>query len=108
VLYDGSEGANIALSTALTLAEPESTLHLLILGESFEESLELERELSEKTSLTEAAVEFHHLPLKNGNALIRYIRMAGFGLLILSDRMKLPKELVHELVREIDYPVLLV
>jgi nucleotide-binding universal stress UspA family protein len=108
VLYDGSEGANLALSTALTLAEPEGSLHLLILGESFEESLEMERELSEKTSLTEAVVEYHHLPLKNGNTLIRYIRMAGFGLLILSDRMKLPKELVHELVREIDYPVLLV
>jgi nucleotide-binding universal stress UspA family protein len=108
VLYDGSEGANLALSTAINLADPESILHLLILADNYEESLEMERELSVKTARTKAVVEFHHLPIKNGKTLVRYIRMAGSGLLILSDHMKLPKESVHELIQEIDYPVLLV
>jgi nucleotide-binding universal stress UspA family protein len=108
VLYDGSDGAKLALSTALSLAEPESTLHILILAESLNESLEMEIDLTEKTALSDAVVAYHHLPLKNGKDLVHYIRMAGSGVLILSDRMKLPKESVHELVRQIDYPILLV
>ncbi|EAT58151.1 universal stress protein [Chlorobium ferrooxidans] len=108
VLYDGSEGAHLALSTAISLKKSGNTLHLLLLAESYEESLEMERELKQERALTNIAVEFHHLPLNNGKTVVRYIRMAASGLLILSDRMKLSRESVHDLVREIDYPVLLV
>jgi hypothetical protein len=34
--------------------------------------------------------------------------MADSGLLVLSDQMRLPTETVHNLINEIDYPVLLV
>ncbi|NTW69554.1 MAG: universal stress protein [Chlorobiaceae bacterium] len=108
VLFDGSEGANLALSTAVALTRAGNTLHLLLLAESYEESLKMERELSHKEALSNAAVEFHHLPINNGKKLVSYIRMAASGLLILSDRMKITRESVHDLVQEIDYPVLLV
>ncbi len=108
VLYDGSEGSRRALEAALELVQPEGTLHLLILGESFEETLLMEKELAREIALPLYAVEYHHLPLKDGTTLARYVRMADSGLLVLSDRMKLPRESVHELINTIDYPVLLV
>lgn len=108
VLYDGSEGSNLALSTALALMEKEQILHILILAESYEKSLGIERELSQNRVLADTVAEYHHLPPKNGKTLERYIRMAASGMLVLSDSMNLPRESVHELVRELDYPVLLV
>ncbi|MEI6846462.1 MAG: universal stress protein [Chlorobiaceae bacterium] len=108
VLYDESEGANLALSTAMSLIESGNTLHLLIFGETYKKSLEIEGELSKKISLPSSVVEYHHLPIKNGKTIVRHIRTIGSGLLVLSDQMKLSKDLVHELIKEIDYPVFLV
>ncbi|MEI8032005.1 MAG: universal stress protein [Chlorobiaceae bacterium] len=108
VLYDGSKGSRMALETALAIVRPQGTLHLLVLGESYEESLGMERELSREIALPEYAVEYHHLPLQDGKTLARYVRMADSGLLVVSDRMKMPRESIHELINTIDYPVLLV
>lgn len=108
VLYDGSQGAQHALNTALSLAEPGITLKVLILGDTPEEALLVEQELSETIVSPDIIIEYHRLPLTNGKTLAGYIRMTDSGLLVLSDRMKLPRESVHELVREIDYPVLVV
>ncbi len=107
VLYDGSTGSQQALSTALSLAEP-GTLHVLILGETPEEAMLMEQELSATITRPETVIEYHRLPLHDGKTLARYIRMADSGLLVLSDRMRLPIETVHTLINEIDYPVLLV
>ena len=108
VLYDGSKGAQKALGTALELVQPGITLSVLILGETPEEAMLMERELSSTITLPDTDIEYHHIPLHDGKTLARYIRMADSGLLILSDRMKLPTDTVHNLINEIDYPVLLV
>ena len=108
VLYDGSEGSQEALGIALNIINPGIRLNVLILGETHEESVELERALSEIIALRGSAVEYHHLPLTSGKTLMRYIRMVDSGLLVLSDRMNISREEVHELINEIDYPVLLV
>jgi nucleotide-binding universal stress UspA family protein len=108
VLYDGSKGAQQALGTALDMAQPGNTLNILILGETPDEALLMERELSSTIKLPDAVIEYHHIPLHDGKTLVRYIRMADSGLLVLSDRMKLPIETLHNLINEIDYPVLLV
>jgi nucleotide-binding universal stress UspA family protein len=108
VLYDGSKGAQQALGTALDLAQPGITLNVLILGETPEEAQLMERELSATIALPDTVIEYHHLPLHHGITLSRYIRMVDSGLLVLSDRMRLPIETAHSLINEIDYPVLLV
>ena len=108
VLYDGSKGSQQALATALDLAQPGITLNVLILGETPEEALVMEQELSSTITLPDTVIEYHHLPLHDGKTLARYIRLADSGLLVLSDRMRLPIETVHNLINEIDYPVLLV
>jgi nucleotide-binding universal stress UspA family protein len=108
VLYDGSIGSQQALGTALDLAQPGITLNVLILGETPEEALRMEHALSATITLPDTVIEYHHIPLHDGKTLARYIRMADSGLLVLSDRMRLPIETVHNLINDIDYPVLLV
>jgi len=108
VLYDGSEGSRQALDAALDLTQPDITLNVLILDETLERGRKIEHELSESIALPESAFVYHHLPLKDGKTLLRYIRMVDSGLLVLSDRMNISREAVHELINEIDYPVLLV
>ncbi len=108
VLYDGSEGSQQALNSALALLQPGIPLSVLILGQTPEKAEEMQRELMATTAIPATDIEYHHLPLKEGKTLARYIRMADSGLLVLSDRMNIPKESVHELVNSIDYPVLLV
>ena len=108
VLYDGSKGSKQALEAALDLTHPGMTLNVLILGETRVESEEMEHQLSETITLPGSIIEYHPLPLKDGKPLMRYIRMADSGLLVLSDRMKISRQAVHELINEIDYPVLLV
>jgi nucleotide-binding universal stress UspA family protein len=108
ILYDGSKGSQQALHTALDLAQPAIMLNVLILGETPEEAALMERELSDTIMIPDADIEYYHLPLHDGKTLAQYIRMADSGLLVLSDRMRLPTETVHTLINEIDYPVLLV
>ncbi len=108
VLYDGSKGSQQALEIAIDMAQPGITLNVLILGNTPEEALLMEQELSSTIALPDTVIEYHHLPRHDGKMLARYIRMADSGLLVLSDRMRLPIETVHSLINEIDYPVLLV
>ena len=108
VLYDGSEGSRHALSAALGLLHSGVTLNVLIVEADPAKSMEMQRELSEKVVLPDSVIEYHHLPPTDAKSLARYIRMADSGMLVLSDRMKLPREAVHELIEEIDYPILLV
>lgn len=108
VLYDGSKGSQQALGTALDLAQPGIMLNVLILGETPEEAQMMEHELSSSIMVPDADIAYYHLPLHDGKTLAQYIRMADSGLLVLSDRMRLPTETVHNLINEIDYPALLV
>jgi len=108
VLYDGSKGSQQALGTALDLAQPGIMLNVLILGETPEEAQMMEHELSSSIMVPDADIAYYHLPLHDGKTLAQYIRMADSGLLVLSDRMRLPTETVHNLINEIDSPVLLV
>ncbi len=107
-LYDGSEGARHALKAALALLHPGVTLTLLILEANPAKAVEMECELSEKLVPPDTLAEYYHLPPSDAKTLARYIRMAESGLLVLSDQMHLPRETVHNLIEEIDYPVLLV
>jgi nucleotide-binding universal stress UspA family protein len=108
VLYDGSIGSKQALGTALDLAQPGVILNVLILGESPDEALLMERDLSATITLPDSDVAYYHLHLHDGKTLAQYIRMADSGLLVLCDRMRLPVETLHNLINEIDYPVWLV
>ncbi|NTU68740.1 MAG: universal stress protein [Chlorobiaceae bacterium] len=108
VLYDGSGGSRTALVTALALAGPESTIHLIIVDLDPEAEARCRQEADALTGGTGLAVEYHHLPLADGKQLSRYIRMIDAGLLVLSDRMELPEKTLHDLVDDIDYPVLVV
>ncbi len=108
VLYDGSEGSKHALSAALDLTHHGMTLNILILGETHEDAEKLESKLRDTITLPGSIIAYHHLPLKDGKTLMRFIRMIDSGLLVLSDRMKISRETVHELINELDYPVLLV
>ncbi len=108
VLYDGSAGSQQALGTALDLIHPGTSLNVLLLGETREETIEMEYQLTNKITIPGSVIQYYHLPLKNGKTLLRYIRLVDSGLLVLSDQMKISREAVHQLINEIDYPVLLV
>ncbi|NTU90826.1 MAG: universal stress protein [Chlorobiaceae bacterium] len=108
VLFDGSEGSRNALETALTTADPESTLHLVVIDPEPESAEKLEQEAQTIVGERGISVEYHHLPQVGGRDLVRYLRMIDSGLLVLSDRMNLPEEVFNELVSEIDSPVLVV
>jgi len=68
----------------------------------------MEYQLTNKITIPGSVIQYYHLPLKNGKTLLRYIRLVDSGLLVLSDQMKISREAVHQLINEIDYPVLLV
>ena len=108
VLHDGSEGSDRALRTALAIAGPESTLHLIVVDRDQETAARLQREAESLIGTSGIAAEYHHLPASSGKELARYIRMIDSGLLVLSDRMALPGEELRELINDIDYPVLVV
>jgi len=108
VLYDGSEGSKTALGTAMAIAGPESTLHLIVVDHHPDEEAKYRQEAETLIGPSGLSVEYHHLPLAEGRQLARYIRMIDAGLLVLSDRMKLPEETLRDLVSNIDYPVLVV
>jgi nucleotide-binding universal stress UspA family protein len=110
VLYDGSEASKTALGIAENLVRKGNTLHILLLPQAEGDEKLLETEVSGLVPSELLRVEFHFLPpdVTDSKILARYIRMAGSGLLVLSDHMNIPAETVHTLVCEIDYPVLLV
>lgn len=109
VLYDGSDASKSALAIAIKLVRPGNTLHILMLPQYEGHEDLLETELARRISPGMLRVEYHVLPpVADSRILARYIRMADSGLLVLSDRMNLPAETVHNLINDIDYPVLLV
>jgi len=109
VLYDGSASSRDALAIAVTLVRPGNMLHILVLPQNAGDESELERELAKLLPSAILRVEYHVLPpVTDSRILARYIRMADSGLLVIGDRMNLPSETVHNLINEIDYPVLLV
>ncbi|NTV02818.1 MAG: universal stress protein [Chlorobiaceae bacterium] len=108
VLYDGSGGSKRALQTALDIAGPESTIHLIVLDHDPEEVERCREDAQSLIGPAGIAAEYHHLPISAGKQLARYIKMIDTGLLVLSDRMGLPGQELRELVDDIDYPVLVV
>lgn len=108
VLFDGSEGSTRALDTALAIAGPESTMHLIVVDPETGDGDRWEKEAAAMIEPSGIDAEYHHLPPVGGNELARYIRMIDSGLLVLSDHMKLPDSTLRELVNDIDYPVLVV
>jgi nucleotide-binding universal stress UspA family protein len=108
VLFDGSEGSKRALGTALAIAGPESCIHLIVVGLKPETEERCRREAESQIGPSGLCMEYHHLPISDGKQLARYIRMIDSGLLVMSDRMKLPEAVLRDLVCAIDYPVLVV
>ncbi|TCD47953.1 universal stress protein [Chlorobium sp. N1] len=108
LLYDGSEGSRRALEAALALSAEGGLLNVLVLAGDPGESLHMEEALQAELSARGVEAEFHHLRPGDAKTLAQFIRMADSGLLVLSDEMHLEKEVVLELVSELDYPALLV
>jgi len=109
VLCDGSDASKAALAIAIRMLRPGNTLHILLLPQYEGHEHLLESELSGQLPPGILRVEYHVLPhVSDSRILARYIRMADSGLLVLSDRMNLPAETVHNLINDIDYPILLV
>jgi nucleotide-binding universal stress UspA family protein len=108
VLYDGSEASKRALSTALEIAGPSSTLNLLVTSPD-PDAIDLCREETEAT-VSEKGIEaeYYHLPFTDSRQLISFIRMIDSGLLVIGEGMNLPEETLRELIDNIDYPVLVV
>jgi nucleotide-binding universal stress UspA family protein len=108
LLYDGSEAAKRALGTALEIAGPSSTLHLLVTDANPEAEERYKLEVEEMARPSGIDVESHHLPFTDGETLARFIRMIDSGLVVIGEGMNLPDESIRELIEEIDYPVLVV
>jgi len=109
VLCDGSDASKAALAIAIRMLRPGNTLHILLLPQYEGHEHLLQTELSGQLPPGILRVEYHVLPpVSDSRILARYIRMADSGLLVLSDRMNLPSETVHNLINDIDYPILLV
>lgn len=108
VLYDGSEGSRRALGTALAIAGPESTLHIIIVDQDPETGERRRLEAASVITPSGIEAEYHHLPIADGHQLARYIRMIDSGIVVMSDRMELPEATLRDLVDDIDYPVLVV
>jgi len=108
VLYDGSESSKHALETALEIAGPESTLHLILTDPASDAEKHSRQAVGLIVESSGIPTEYHHLPLTDGHQLARYIRLIDSGLLVLGDRTNLPDETLRDLVNDIDYPVLIV
>ncbi|WP_363318814.1 universal stress protein [Chlorobium sp.] len=109
VLCDGSDASKASLAIAIRMLRPGNILHILLLPQYEGHEHLLESELARQLPPGVLRVEYHVLPpVTDSRILARYIRMADSGLLVLSDRMSLPAETVHNLINDIDYPVLLV
>lgn len=108
VLYDGSEASKRALTTALAIAGPSSTLHLLVTDPHPEAVERCKQESEALLSGKGIEAEYYHLPFTAGSQLATFIRMIDSGLLIIGTGMNLPDETLRELIDTIDYPVLVV
>lgn len=108
VLFDASDASRRALSLALAIAAPASTLHLLVTDPDPEAPEQYRQETKALVSAAGIETEYHHLPFTKGVQLARFIRMIDSGLLIIGEGMNLPADTIRELIDEIDYPVLLV
>ncbi|NTW54608.1 MAG: universal stress protein [Chlorobaculum sp.] len=108
LLYDGTEAAKRALSTALEIAGPTSTLHLLV-TEADLDAIERCKEVTAAIVSGRAIeTEYYHLPFRDSRQLVSFIRMIDSGLVVIGEGMNLPPETLRELIDDIDYPVLLV
>jgi len=108
VLYDASEASKRALTTALEIAGPASTLNLLINDPAPEAIERCKQETDAIVREKGIETEYYHLPFTDSRQLVSFIRMIDSGLLIIGKGMNLPEETVRELIDTIDYPVLVV
>lgn len=109
VVYDGSPGADRALDIAAYLARENGRLRLLLIAENVETAQRYQAEVSAKLPQNGLVIEFRYLQKPN-NAQIAYIlRLAAPGLLVFNDtQSNLTPAMIHALLNEVDYPVLLV
>jgi nucleotide-binding universal stress UspA family protein len=108
LLCDGSEASKRALQTALEIAGPKSTLHLLVTDPD-PEAVERCRQVTEALmSGRDLETEYYHLPFTEGKQLASFIRMIDSGLIVIGEGMNLPEATLRELIDNIDYPVLVV
>ncbi|MGC8775355.1 MAG: universal stress protein [Chlorobaculum sp.] len=108
VLCDGSEASKRALRTALEIAGPKSTLHLLVTDPAPEAVKRCKKETDAMLNGRPIETEYYHLPFTEGKQLASFIRMIDSGLLVIGEDMNLPDATVQELIEKIDYPVLVV
>jgi nucleotide-binding universal stress UspA family protein len=108
VLCDSSEASKRALRTALEIAGPKSTLHLLVTDPAPEAVQCCKKETDAMLNGRPIETEYYHLPFTEGKQLASFIRMIDSGLLVIGEGMNLPEATVRELIDNIDYPVLVV
>jgi nucleotide-binding universal stress UspA family protein len=108
VLYDGSPASKRALTTALEIAGPSSTLNLLVTSPDPDAIDHCRQETEATVSEKGIEAEYYHLPFTDSRQLISFIRMIDSGLLVIGEGMNLPEETLRELIDNIDYPVLVV
>ncbi|UWX57294.1 universal stress protein [Chlorobaculum sp. MV4-Y] len=108
VLCDSSEASKRALRTALEIAGPKSTLHLLVTDPTTEAVERCKKEANAMLNGRPIETEYDHLPFTEGKQLASFIRMIDSGLLVIGEGMNLPDATIRELIDNIDYPVLVV
>lgn len=108
VLCDGSEASKRALRTALEIAGPKSTLHLLVTDPAPEAIERCKQETDAMLKRRAIEAEYYHIPFTEGKQLVSFIRMIDSGLVVIGEGMNLPAETLRELIDTIDYPVLVV
>lgn len=108
VLYDSSKAAKRALTTALEIAGPASTLNLLVTDVNSEAVEHCKQETKAQLNGRTIETEYYHLPFTDSRQLVSFIRLIDSGLLIIGKGINLPDETVRELIDTIDYPVLVV
>jgi nucleotide-binding universal stress UspA family protein len=108
VLCDGSEASKRALRTALEIAGPKSTLHLLVTDPAPEAIERCKQETVAMLKGRTIEAEYYHIPFADARQLASFIRMIDSGLVVIGEGMNLPAETLRELIDNIDYPVLVV
>jgi nucleotide-binding universal stress UspA family protein len=108
LLYDGSDASKRALSTALEIAGPTSTLHLLVTEPDPQAVARCKQVTETIKSGRDIKTEYYHLPFTGSRQLVSFIRMIDSGLVVIGEGMNLPEETLRELIDDIDYPVLVV
>ncbi|RNA65442.1 universal stress protein [Prosthecochloris sp. ZM_2] len=108
VLFDGSEGSELALQTAASIAGTATPIHVLLLANSPDAAEHLNTRAAALMGEKKQQARLHSIPWAGIPMLLQCIGMIDTGLLVTSETSSImTKETVHELIEKLNYPVLL-